>query len=86
MFGPVLRAAAAQARAELLGLAASRLGAAPQELLVKDGIVSVAGQPGRSVGYGELSRGASIARTLEGNAVLRKAAESSYVRPRMAQN
>ncbi len=75
MFGPVLRAAAAQARAELLALAAEKLRVAPEQLSVKAGIVSVAGQPGRSVSYGELSRGARIARTIDGKAVLRSASE-----------
>ena len=75
MFGPVLRAAAAQARVELLALAAKKLRVAPDQLLVKAGVVSVAGQPGRSVTYGELSRGAKIARTIDGKAVLRSAAD-----------
>ncbi len=75
MFGPVLRAAAAQARAELLRLAAQRLSVAPEKLLVQDGIVFVAGHPQRRVSYAELSRGAHIARTLDSKAVLRTASE-----------
>ena len=75
MFGPVLRAAAARARAELLALAAKKLRAAPELLSVNAGVVSVAGQPGRRVTYGELSRGAKIARTIDGKAVLRSASE-----------
>ncbi|MFZ1100962.1 MAG: molybdopterin cofactor-binding domain-containing protein [Steroidobacteraceae bacterium] len=75
MFGPVLRAAAAQARVELLALAARRLQVAPDRLLVKQGIISVAGQPDRRVSYGELSRGARILRTVHGDAVLRGAAD-----------
>src|SRR5450631_1908478 len=75
MFGPVLRAAAAQARTELLALAAQKLRVAPERLTVKDGVVSVAGQPGRSVSYGALSKGAKITRTIDGQAILRAAAE-----------
>jgi len=75
MFGPVLRAAAAQARAELMALAAKKLRAAPGQLSVKAGVVSVTGQPGRRVTYGELSRGARIARTIDGQAVLRSASQ-----------
>jgi isoquinoline 1-oxidoreductase len=75
MFGPVLRAAAAQARAELMALAAQKLRVASERLLANDGIVSVAGEPHRSVSYGELSRGAKIARTLESKAILRSASE-----------
>ena len=75
MFGPVLRAAAAQARAELVALAAQKLRVAPERLTVTDGVVSVAGQPGRSVSYGALSKGAKIARTIDGQAILRAASE-----------
>lgn len=63
MFGPVLRAAAAQARAELMVLAAKKLRVAPDRLQVEHGMVSVAGQPYRRVSYGELAKGASIVRT-----------------------
>src|SRR5258706_88720 len=41
--GPQLRQAAAAARQELLKLAAARLNAAPEKLMVKDGVVTVAG-------------------------------------------
>jgi isoquinoline 1-oxidoreductase len=75
MFGPALRAAAAQARVELLALAARRLGAASDMLLVRDGIVSVAARPDRRVSYGALSQGAKIVRTVHSDAVLRSAAE-----------
>ncbi len=78
-FGPVLRAAAAQARAELTALAARKLGVAPEQLSVENGVVSVVGQPARSVSYGELSRGARIARTLDGKAILRSASQFQVV-------
>jgi CO/xanthine dehydrogenase Mo-binding subunit len=52
--GPQLRAAAAEARAALLQRAAARLGAPVAELTVEKGVVSVNGQPGRSVRYGDL--------------------------------
>jgi CO/xanthine dehydrogenase Mo-binding subunit len=75
MFGPVLRAAAAQARVAMMTLAAQRLGVPAQRLEVKDGIVSVIGEPNRSVRYGELSRGARIAQSVAPEAVLRAASE-----------
>ena len=75
MFGPSLRAAAAEARAVLLRLAARKLGVPKADLVVKDGIVSVAGDPARRVGYGELSKGAQIARAVDEKAVLRAVAE-----------
>jgi nicotinate dehydrogenase subunit B len=52
---PALRAAAAQARQELLARAAVRLGVQAGSLTVKDGVVSVKGEDGfRTVTYGEL--------------------------------
>lgn len=53
---PPLRQAAAEARAALMDLAAARLGAPPQRLVVEDGVVSVSGG-GKSVSYGELIGG-----------------------------
>ena len=75
MFGPVLRTAAAEARAVLLGLASKTLGVGVDRLLVADGVVSVAGLPGRRVTYGELTRGRRIARTVHTQTVLRNVTE-----------
>jgi nicotinate dehydrogenase subunit B len=75
MFGPVLRAAAAEARAVMLRLASARLGVPRAELAVADGVVSVADDPSRKVTYGELARGRRIVRTVDDAAVLRKASE-----------
>jgi nicotinate dehydrogenase subunit B len=52
--GPQLRAAAAEARQALLQLAAARLNAPVAVLTVTQGVVSVAGDPARSVRYGDL--------------------------------
>ncbi len=75
MFGPVLRTAAAEARAVLLGLAAKKLGVSVDRLLVADGVVSVAGRPERRVTYGELTKGQRISRTVHTQAVLRDVKE-----------
>ncbi len=75
MFGPYLRAAAAEARSVLLGLAAKRLDVPRDRLRVADGVVRVVDDPERKVGYGELARGRKIARTVEAEAVLRKVGE-----------
>jgi CO/xanthine dehydrogenase Mo-binding subunit len=75
MFGPALRAAAAEARAVLLKLAAERLGAPRADLTVENGVVSVKGDPSRKVTYGELAKGQKIARLVDEKAVLKKAAE-----------
>jgi CO/xanthine dehydrogenase Mo-binding subunit len=52
--GPQIRAAAAEARQALLGLASRRLGAPSDRLAVSKGVVSVAGDPSKSVKYGDL--------------------------------
>ncbi len=75
MFGPVLRAAAAEARSVLLELASERLGVPAERLGVARGVVSVQGDPDRKVTYGELAGGHAIARTLDHKAVQRSVAE-----------
>ncbi|MBI4915873.1 MAG: xanthine dehydrogenase family protein molybdopterin-binding subunit [Acidobacteria bacterium] len=75
MFGPFLRAAAAEARAVMLRLASEKLGVPRGKLVVADGVVSVAGEPARRVTYGELAQGRRILRTVDDTAVLRKVSE-----------
>jgi len=65
-FGPVLRAAAAEARAVLVRLASERLGEPAERLRVEDGVVSVAGYPSRRVTYGQLVEGRKIERHVQG--------------------
>jgi nicotinate dehydrogenase subunit B len=55
--GPQLRQAAAAARQELLKLAAAKLNSTPENLVVKDGVVSVAGDAKNTVTYGQLIGG-----------------------------
>jgi nicotinate dehydrogenase subunit B len=55
-----LRLAAAQARARLLEQASEVLGAPVASLAVKAGIVHVAADPGRAIGYGDLVRGRHV--------------------------
>ncbi len=75
MFGPALRTAAAEARQVLLRLAAGKLGAPREQLVVLNGVVSAKGEPGRKVSYGELARGRTLVRTVDEKAVLRAAGE-----------
>ena len=75
MFGPALRAAAAEARLVLLRLASKKLGVEPARLSVENGVVSVVGEPKRRVTYGELAEGKKIARLVNEKAVLRSVAE-----------
>lgn len=63
-----LALAAATAREALLKLASERLGAPADQLRVKDGVVSVAGDPSRSVGYGALIGGRKFSIALDRSA------------------
>ncbi|BDU72009.1 xanthine dehydrogenase family protein molybdopterin-binding subunit [Mesoterricola silvestris] len=65
-FGPVLRAAAAEARAVLVELASERLGEPAARLRVEEGVISVAGYPSRKVTYGQLVDGRKIERHVKG--------------------
>jgi CO/xanthine dehydrogenase Mo-binding subunit len=51
---PQIRSAAAEARQALLDLASKKLNAPTQQLVVSKGVVTVEGNPGQSVKYGEL--------------------------------
>ncbi len=55
--GTALRNAAAEARRAMLGMAAERLDATLDEMIIRDGIIKVAGHPERSVTYAELMGG-----------------------------
>jgi CO/xanthine dehydrogenase Mo-binding subunit len=76
------RRVAAEARRALLEMASERLGVPAAELAVRDGVVSVARDPSRSVGYGELVGGRRFEVVLTGNNVdnVRGAAEIKSVR------
>ncbi len=75
MFGPALRAAAAEAKGVLLELASEQLGLLKEELSVEDGLVFAAADRNRSVTYAQLARGRSIARSLDEEAVLKSVSE-----------
>jgi len=61
---PVLRGAAAEARAVLLGMAAKALGAATADLALKDGAIWVKATPKRRITFGELVKGRKMERHL----------------------
>ncbi len=65
--GPALRAAAAEAREQLLQRAAKRLGVAAQALSVDNGVVSVTANPARSVTYAQLVGGRYFESHIEWN-------------------
>jgi isoquinoline 1-oxidoreductase len=64
-FGPVLRQAAAEARAVLVQLAAERLQVPAERLSVKAGVVSDTADAKKSVTYAQLTEGRRIERHLE---------------------
>ena len=79
MFGPALRAAAAQARLTLMSLAAKQLGVPVERLVLQQGIVSVTGEPSRHVSFGALSKGARITQVVDEKTVLHSAREFSVM-------
>jgi len=68
-FGPVLRAAAAEARAVVLQMAAERLSVPLERLRVADGVVSDAAAADRRISYAEMVGGQRIERHIAGAAL-----------------
>ncbi len=75
VFGPALRAAAAEARTVLTDLGAKQLGVPRDGVVVENGAVHVAGDPSRAVTWGQLAKGKQIARLVDEKAVLRSVKE-----------
>ena len=65
VFGPSMRAAAAEARDVLLGLASTQLGVPVSQLEVKDGIITDIKNPKSSVSYAQLTKGKKIEKFLD---------------------
>lgn len=78
-FGPVLRTAAAEARATLLTLASARLGAAEADLRIEAGAVIHRSDPARRLTFGQLTDGGRIERTVSGPITLKSAATFTVV-------
>jgi nicotinate dehydrogenase subunit B len=78
-FGPPLRAAAAEARAVLLELAAEYLKTSPSQLKVEAGVIFHKSQNQKKVTYAQLTRGKKITRRLKKEAVLEKASDFTIV-------
>ncbi len=64
-FGPAMRAAAAEARAVLVGMASEKLGVPAGQLEVTDGVVADVKDPSRSVTYAELAKGRKLEKYLD---------------------
>ena len=65
VFGPFMRAAAAEARGVLLELAAVKLGVPVSQLEVSEGIITDTKNAGNAVSYAELAKGKRIERYLD---------------------
>lgn len=74
-----LRLAAAQARAWLVDRAAARLGVAPGDLEVSDGVAAVRGDPSRRASYADLVAGAHVELALDAEARVKTPAEHRLV-------
>jgi isoquinoline 1-oxidoreductase len=68
-FGPVLRAAGAEARAVLLEMAAERLGVPVERLRVKAGVVADSGAPEKQVTYAQMVEGQRVERHISGTSL-----------------
>ncbi len=69
--GGALRQAAAEARRTLLAMASDRLDAGLDELVVREGVISVVQHADRSITYAELMGGKPFNRTVTGSAPLK---------------
>ncbi len=81
--GPAVRAAAAAARHAMLLLAAKKLSCQIGSLIVSKGVVSVDGEPGRSVSYGDLIGGKLLKAKVAGTAPLRPTNQYTLVGTRV---
>jgi CO/xanthine dehydrogenase Mo-binding subunit len=81
--GPAVRAAAAAARHAMLLLAAKKLSCQIGSLIVSKGVVSIDGEPGRSVSYGDLIGGKLLKAKVAGTAPLRPASQYTLVGTRV---
>lgn len=77
--GAVLRQAAAQARAYLLGQAAQRLSCPTEALQVADGIITSRHDPSVGITYGELVAGVQVALRLDPGVALKPVAEHQVI-------
>ena len=81
--GPQIRAAAAEARQALLARASTHLGVQTGSLTVAKGVVSIDGDPSRSVSYGELLGDKPFAVKFTGTAPRKQASQYKLVGSRV---
>src|SRR5579862_9785098 len=83
--GPRIRSAAASARPALLKMASQKLDTPVQRLTVSEGVVSVAGDPKKSVGYGQLVGGKPFNLPYTGTAPLKPFRDYKVVGQRISR-
>jgi nicotinate dehydrogenase subunit B len=83
---PQIRSAAAEARLALLQLASKRLEAPADQLSVSRGVVSVIGNPGRSVRYGDLIGERTFNLPVSGSAPVKQSREYKLVGTSVPRN
>lgn len=74
-FGPELRKGAAEGRAALLAVAAEEFGESTDNLQVDNGVVSVKGNPDKSISYTDLVKGKQIIKSVSGSVPVKKPSE-----------
>jgi nicotinate dehydrogenase subunit B len=75
VFGPGLRAAAAEAKGILLELASEQLKTPKAQLSVENGVIFVTGDKNTRIAFGQLTKGQKITRKLDQKAVTKSVAE-----------
>ena len=78
-FGPVLRAAGAEARAVLIELASEHLKVPKDRLIAKDGVIFDKIHNDHKVSYAQLAKGKNIERRLEGEIHVKKVSELNII-------
>jgi nicotinate dehydrogenase subunit B len=79
IYGASLRAAAAEAKAILVEMAAEQLKTPKAQLKVENGVISSITDPKNKVTFAQLAKGQKITRKLDQKAVLKSAAEFSMI-------
>ena len=79
MFGPALQAAAAEAKAVLLELAAEALKVPQAQLTAKDGAIFDKEHPEHRMTYGQLAKGKNIERHIEGKPPLKDPSQFTVI-------
>ena len=78
-FGPAMRAAAAEARGVLVGMASQQLGVPETQLDVKDGVVTDIKNPKNMVSYGQLAKGKKLEKFLDVKPTVESFEKFTYV-------